>query len=271
MYYIARLSGGTASAVAADRAIQRFGRRKVLLRFKDTLFEDEDLYRFLRDLMRRWGGRLYHHIDGRTPLVVAEQKHIIPNSGMAPCSFELKIAPFERWLWRLPKPVTILSGLGWQEPQRINKILHYHKHRGKWRAPQGFARRIPGVYEDFPLLWQPIEHRAYFEVVQSWGIEPPRLYKEGFPHNNCGGRCVRQGISEWHRLRAVHPERFAQMRDWEQEQRAKGGARANAAFCSSRVGGGRRPITLVELEQQERTVAEGVFQDDLFSCFCTDV
>lgn len=275
MYYIARISGGSGSAVAADRAIQRYGRNKVLLRFEDVLIEDEDNYRFINDCMKRWGGKLYVGKQGRTPQQVFEDKHIIPNSFMAPCSLELKIKPFEDWLWRLPKPTTILIGLSWHEPHRIKRIMQYHKHNGKWRAPQGFARRIPGVYEDFPLMWKPIEMRSPQEVVRSWGIEPPRMYKYAFPHANCGGCCIRQGVSEWKRLWFVWPDRFAQMRDWELAQRAKGGARANATICRIRSKGVDRNITLAELEQQwkaEQCNMLPLFEssDDMSSCFCTD-
>lgn len=275
MYYIARLSGGTASAVATDRAITRYGRGRVLIRFEDTQWEDEDTYRFIADCMKRWGGRLYSHTQGRTPLEVFEAKHIIPNSIMAPCSRDLKITPFAEWLWRLPKPTTILTGLSWAEPHRINRILHYHRHNGKWRAPQGFARRIPGVYEDFPLLWKPLEYHPYAEVVRSWGIAPPRAYSFGFPHNNCGGRCIRQGISEWKRLWIVWPDRFVQMRDWEQAQRAKGGARADATICEVQIKGEKQHITLAELEQRWQQEACGMFPlveyaDDRSACFCTD-
>lgn len=274
MYYIARLSGGTASAVATDRAIARYGRRKVLIRFEDTTWEDADTYRFIADCLQRWGGKLYTHSQGKTPLQVFEKHSIIPNSIMAPCSFDLKIAPFADWLWKLPKPTTILSGLSWAEPQRINRILHYHRHNKKWRPPQGFARRIPGVYEDFPLLWKPLEYRPYAEVVRSWGIEPPRAYAYGFPHNNCGGRCIRQGVSEWKRLWLVWPDRFAEMRDWEQTQRAKGGARAGAAFCEVQVKGQPQRITLAELEQRWQQEACGMlplleYTDDQSSCYCT--
>lgn len=276
MYYIARLSGGTASAVATDRAVARYGRGRVWIRFEDVGWEDEDTYRFIDECMRRWGGRLITGQPGRTPLDVFEAKCLIPNSAVAPCSAELKIKPFEAWLWRIPKPVTILSGLGWQEPHRINRLSRWHKHGGQWRAPVGFARRIHGVYEDFPLLWKPLEYRPYSEVVRSWGIEPPRAYALGFSHNNCGGRCVRQGISEWKRLWVMWPERFAQMRDWEAAQRAKGGARGTATFCRTREGGVNHSITLAELERRwQREACEtgpSLFEntDDRSSCFCTD-
>ena len=42
--HIVSLSGGTASAVAAERVINRYGKDNVTLWFADTLCEDEDLY-----------------------------------------------------------------------------------------------------------------------------------------------------------------------------------------------------------------------------------
>ena len=59
---------------------------------------------------------------------------------------------------------------------------------------------------------------------EDWQIEPPRLYLLGFPHNNCGGACVRQGRAEWERLYKCFPERYQAREEWESEQRAKGGA-----------------------------------------------
>ena len=50
MKHIVSLSGGTASAIAGDRVINRYGKENVILWFADTSWEDEDLYRFLEDL-----------------------------------------------------------------------------------------------------------------------------------------------------------------------------------------------------------------------------
>jgi hypothetical protein len=50
---------------------------------------------------------------------------------------------------------------------------------------------------------------------------------------NCGGRCIKQGVREWLRLRYHFPERFEQIKQWELAQRAKGGARATHAICST--------------------------------------
>ena len=268
MQYVVSLSGGVASAVTAERAIARYGRAAVKLWIADTSWEDEDLWRFTRECMQRWGGRLYVYCDGRTPLQVAEDKKIIPNHGHAPCSFELKVKPFREFLWRQPKPITVLLGLDWKELHRIEKQRHYHMHASKPRAPQGYARLIHGVYEDYPLLWKPLEFRPYQNVVRAWGIAPPRLYEAGFPHNNCGGRCVKQGMREWQRLKIAYPDRFAEVRDWENRQREKGGARANFAILSDRTGGERKPIPLIALEQRDMPTDNEPSTDDMFACMC---
>ena len=57
MKHIVSLSGGTASAVAADRVLKRYGAEDTTLWFADTSWEDEDLYRFLKDLEAYWGAR----------------------------------------------------------------------------------------------------------------------------------------------------------------------------------------------------------------------
>lgn len=256
MHYIVSLSGGVASAVAADRAIQRYGRDRVTLWMADTAWEDDDLWRFVYDCLGRWGGELAIYRDGRTPLQVAEDKSIIPNQKIAPCSFALKVAPFRAYIEAQPKPLTVLLGLDWKETHRMD-------------APRRNYEAINGVTVDYPLEWKPIEFRPYQEVVREWGIEPPRLYRMGFPHNNCGGRCVKQGVREWQRLALNFPDRFAEVRDWEQAQRAKGGARATYAIARDFKGGDVKPLTLAEIEQRAQPIDDGESQDDLFACMCS--
>jgi 3'-phosphoadenosine 5'-phosphosulfate sulfotransferase (PAPS reductase)/FAD synthetase len=257
--YAVSLSGGLASAVSADRAIARYGRENVALTFADTHWEDEDLYRFLLDLERRWGGSITRLSDGRTPLQVAEDKQIIPNSQIAPCSHELKVKLLDALDAATPKPLTRLLGLDWREQDRVGRMKKRYESRAalEW-------------YVDFPLLWKPLEFRPYAEVVRSWGIAVPRLYLMGFSHNNCGGRCVKQGMAEWMRLKRYFPERFAEVRDWELAQRAKGGARATFAISKDRTGGESHPLTLAALEERELPREGTPMLDDMFSCFCGD-
>lgn len=158
MHYIASLSGGVPSAVNADLAIKRYGLESVSLWFADTLAEDKDLYRFVRDCLRRWGidlpedwkadidqpafGRhrwrrrnFFYFCEGRTPEQVAVDHRIIPNQKIAPCTFELKIRPFNDWLWKISKPVTVLLGLDWSEMHRIDERRYWHRYNGKATPP----------------------------------------------------------------------------------------------------------------------------------------
>lgn len=257
MHYVVSLSGGVASAVAADRAIERYGREHVTLWIADTSWEDEDLWRFVGDCMIRWGGDLTLYRDGRTPLQVAEDEQIIPNQRHAPCTRSLKIWPFVRFLKAHAKPVTVLVGLGWNEQHRMD-------------APRKNYESIEGVTVDYPLMWRPLEYRPYQEVVKTWGIQPPRLYELGFPHNNCGGRCIKQGIKEWIRLHHHLPERFYEVRDWEQAQRAKGGPRATYGIIRDRTGGDVKSLTLADLEQRELSPEDDTpSTDDMFACMCS--
>ena len=102
MIHVASLSGGVSSAFATDRAIERYGRENVKIWFADTSWEDDDLHRFMGECMARWGGELLYYKDGRTPLEVADDEHIIPNYRLAPCTRVLKIEPFMRFLLTLP-------------------------------------------------------------------------------------------------------------------------------------------------------------------------
>jgi hypothetical protein len=255
MQHIVSLSGGASSAVAADRVINRYGRENVTLWFADTSWEDEDLHRFMADCMVRWGGEMVTYRDGRTPLQVASDVSIIPNQKIAPCTRILKIEPFRKWLAKQEKPVTVHLGLNWDEQHRMAR-------------PKAAYEELEGVTVDFPLMWEPYAWDVLQEV-REWGIDIPRLYKAGFPHNNCGGRCVKQGIAEWNRLRVVFPERFAEVRDWEQAQRAIGDARANYAICRDQSGGTVKPLTLLEIEQRDQPADEQAGQGDMFACFCS--
>lgn len=275
MHHIVSLSGGTSSAVAADRVITRYGRKNVTLWFADTNWEDEDLYRFMADCLKRWDGKtvtflkgimpksvnrflgtkLIVHTDGRTPLQVAEQQKIIPNNFLAPCTFRLKIEPFTAFLKTFPRPVTVHLGLNWDEQHRMP-------------APKANYEAIDGVTVDFPLLWQPYCWDTRQEI-RDWGIKIPRLYELGFSHNNCGGRCVKQGIGEWNRLRIHLLDRFTEVKEWELSRRALGGKLANRSIASRGVNGTKGPITLEEIELENSPIDSDTTQGDMFACFCS--
>jgi hypothetical protein len=54
------------------------------------------------------------------------------------------------------------------------------------------------------------------------GLTPPRLYKLGFAHNNCGGFCIKAGQAQFALLLRTMPKRYAFHEQKELEPRAKG-------------------------------------------------
>lgn len=251
------VSGGMLSAVCADRVLERYGSEDAELWFADTLVEDPDLYRFLDDLERRWGLEIVRHTEGRTPLRVAEDQHIIPNQKIAPCTHVLKIEPFLTHLKACPKPVTVYLGMAWWEKHRMD-------------APRRRYEAVPGVAVDYPALWKPVDYRPPQDVLRSWGIEPPRAYAEGFTHNNCGGACVKQGKGDWLRLLRWKPDLFRQYEAWEAGMRAKGAPFDGYAFCRDERGGTVKPVTLRALREQAEASPQLRFEvpveDDAEGC-----
>src|SRR3990167_6138612 len=96
--HICSFSSGLSSAIATDSVLSRFGSDNIDIIFEDTLFEDDDNYRFLRDCENRWNKKIIVLCEGFNPYEIAEKKQLIPNSRMAPCTFQLKINPFKKYL-----------------------------------------------------------------------------------------------------------------------------------------------------------------------------
>ena len=139
MKHIVSISGGTSSAVAADRVINRYGKDNTILWFADTKWEDEDLYRFLEDLEKYWAMTITRHVHGMNPLEISAKHKMIPNDRMVKCSFALKIDPFKRWIKTLDKPITVHIGLDWSEQHRM-------------KAPKDNYEQVKGVSVDYPLM-----------------------------------------------------------------------------------------------------------------------
>jgi hypothetical protein len=268
--HIISFSGGSASALAGFRLFEQallsgVHSSKLYAFFADTLFEDEDLYRFNQDVFTRWehmGVSVLTACVGMTPLDIAAKAKLIPNSHHAPCSRELKIKPFTEFLSTLSGEGVVYLGMDWRE-------IHRHD------APKKNYGKI-GYEVDYPLMWKPYELGVYSDVLEKqYNIRTPHLYTVGHPHNNCGGRCVKQGVKEWLRLRISNPQRFYQMMEWEENQRAKGGARSKRAFCTEMKSGIIYPLPLLEINRRFEAGEYGNLHsflspsnDDKFGCFC---
>ena len=191
MTYQISFSGGLGSGISALVAHEK-GLDFNLI-FADTLIEDEDLYRFNDDIARAVGKSIIHLIDGRTPWDVYIDKRWIGNTRTAHCSTELKTKPVKKWLDDNARPNDpLVLGMDWSEMDRIE------------RAQKNWNRPVVSLLNEYQ-----IERPEYDLILNRYGIKKPRLYKQGYSHNNCGGFCCKAGQLQFERLYRLNPALYA--------------------------------------------------------------
>jgi len=86
------------------------------------------------------------------------------------------------------------------------------------------------------------------------GIEPPRLYKMGFLHNNCGGFCIKAGQAHFAHLLKTMPDRYKFHEEKEQAMIARltdnGASSAHFSILKDRRGGKMATLTLKMLRER---------------------
>ena len=255
MKHVVSFSTGLSSALCVERVHKRYSADSMRVVFMDTLIEDNDNYRFAKEMYSRWlqdGIELVFLTEGREPYRVARDHNIIANQKLAPCTFELKIEPFVKYLESLSGDLTIHISYDFTEVARCEATRKNYEARG-WSV-------------DFPLLWKPYEMRPYSEVARTdWGIEPPRMYEQGYSHANCGGVCVKQGQGDWLRTLINYPERYAKAEQWEREMRDHP-VRKDYALLRDQSNGTVKPMTLETL--RKRNEGQSQLQPSLFDNGC---
>lgn len=252
MKRIVNLSGGANSWLTAQRVKEQHGTDDLVLLFADTMIEDEDLHRFLADVSESIGVPITRIADGRDPWEVFFTHRMMGNSRIDLCSRILKRELLDRWHEDHCDPfdTTIYVGISWDESHRL---LAIRDRLAPWRVESPLC--------EWPYLTKPQVLAACREA----GIVPPRLYEMGFPHNNCGGFCVKAGQAQFLTLLRMMPERYRYHEEKEQEFRAFIGK--DVSIMRDRTGGETKPLTLRAF--RERIEAGG--QCDLFDwggCGC---
>lgn len=253
MKHIVMFSGGVGSWATAKQVAEKHGTDDLILLFTDTLIEDEDLYRFLDEAAANVGGELVKIADGRDPWQVFFDTRFLGNSRIAKCSHLLKQNQARGWVKAHFEPgeVTVYLGIDWTEEHRAPAV------RAGWE---------PYTVE-LPLCDPPRKEKAdYLEELKAEGIEPPRLYCLTFPHNNCGGFCVRAGQAQFALLLRAFPERYRYHE--RKEQAIRDYLQADVSILKDRRGGDTRPLTLKEFRNRlERGQQYDLFEWGGCACF----
>lgn len=237
MQHIVFYSSGISSYITAKRVAAEHGTKTLVLLFADTGIEDEDNYRFLRESAALIGGELVIVRNAKDATVFDNwrSRRAIANNRMPFCSFDMKHKPCREWLRRYATSEDPLYvGISWDEIHRLSAI-----EKG-WTPNQVFAPLTEPPYLD--------KQQMLNEAVAD-GLNPPRLYRYGFSHSNCGGGCVRAGQAHWRHLLKVLPDVFDR---WEAEEKGMQQflGRDDVAILKRSVNGVVRPFPLSELRQE---------------------
>lgn len=206
-------SGGITSAVACKLSIDMFGADRCRVIMIDTDNEHIDTYRFKEDCEKWYGiqietitaiGKKYNNIVD----VWKKYKSLNTATG-AICSTELKRLVRENW-------------------QKNNaytyQVFGFEFESKEFNRAKSITLNNPIINGIYPLMMFGYDKKKCLEIVESAGIEVPKMYQLGFKNNNCFGKseeglggCVQGGIGYWQKMRVMFPQKFEAMANLEHE------------------------------------------------------
>lgn len=260
MHHVIQFSGGLCSFWAAHRVVAQYGRENVTLLFADTLIEDEDLYQFIKDAESALGVSVTRLSDGRTPWDLMVSKDMLANNRFPFCSVLLKREVLDAWRFKNTNPsdTCFYLGLDWTEEHRMVGI------GGKPGMLQVFS---PWRVEA-PMMEEPIWDKC--RMQKEWlalGYKLPRLYAMGFPHNNCGGFCVKAGQAHFAHLLKHLPERYAFHEGMERSVREHSGK--DYSILNDRRGDGKKKTLTLQMLRERIEAGESFDRHDWGGCGCS--
>jgi len=219
--HIIFFSGGKSSFTVAHLVKERHPNDNIVLYFTDTLWEDEDLYRFIYEASDKLQLPMLYHCVGLTPPQLMAKEKFLYNSRVGNCSKKLKMEPAAKFFKKGIKPniekwyndqylkveinplvegfaenTTVYFGIAWDEMHREGAI------KANWKP----------FDVQMPLIDEVIENE---EILKLYNIRRPRLYDMGFVHNNCKGRCVKAGQGHFKNLLMKDEKTFQELKEQE--------------------------------------------------------
>lgn len=255
--YIVQFSGGVGSWAAARRLVDAHGPDKVLLLVADTNSEADDWWPFVQACHADLGCELVHlDNDGQTIWDVFRKHRFLGNTRVDLCSRVLKREPLRRWLDENadPEQDVVVIGFDWTE-----------EHRAARAKPLWAPWRVEFPLCDAPYLLK-TDHLA---ALAERGIAVPELYGQQFPHNNCGGACVKAGQAQWEMLLRLRSTTYAKA---EAEEEALRDELGDISILRDRRAGESMVLTLRSFRERLERAGEQLSFDaqDWGACSCMD-
>jgi hypothetical protein len=260
MKHVVHYSGGICSFWAAKRVIERHGRENVILLFADTRMEDEDLYRFLQETSGHLGVPISVLTDGQTPWDLFKKKGMLGNSRFPLCSVTLKRDQLDAWRVENCDPAKhrFYLGMDWTETHRMDGV----------GSKPGMRQIFAPFTVEAPMMDEPIWDKCrMMKELEALGIKLPRLYSMGFPHNNCGGFCVKAGHAQFAHLLKMMPERYAYHEAQETAWRHEVGK--DYSILTDRRGDGEKKTLTLKTLRLRIEAGESFDRHDWGGCGCS--
>lgn len=188
-------SCGAASAVAAKKTIQKYGKNnKILIVNNPVVNEHKDNKRFLKDCEKWFGQKIINAINSKYPTCdivdVFDKRKYMSGVYGAPCTKALKKGA--RYEFELKNKIDFhVLGFTFDEIKRHERFIKYER-----------ANLLP------ILIDEKLTKGKCFDILIDANIKLPLIYKLGFPNANCIGCVKSQSPTYWNLVRDKFPKVF---------------------------------------------------------------
>lgn len=209
--HIIFFSGGKSSFSVADWVKTHYPNDNIVLYFTDTKWEDPDLYRFINEASTKLELPMLYHAMGLNPVELMFEKKLVFNSRIGECSKILKMKVARDFLKKGIEPKErywVNKKFLKQEKFRENAVLYFGIGFEEMHREGPIKKNWQPFVVEMPMIQNIIDNN---ETLEKYNIKEPDLYKEGFTHNNCAGRCVKAGQAHFKNLKEQRPEEFKKL------------------------------------------------------------
>lgn len=198
--HVLGLSGGRDSAALAVYMAQTRPEIELEYFFTDTGKELPEVYEYLG----RLEGFLGKPIERLNPdrdfdFWLRQYKSFLPSPRTRWCTRQLKIRPFEQWLW----PAL----------DRGDEVVSYVAIRSDENYREGYSSTHPNLSVSLPFRDEGIDKAGVIDILEASGLGLPSYY-EWRSRSGCTF-CFFQQKIEWVRLMERHPESFEEAKSYE--------------------------------------------------------
>lgn len=213
--HIIFFSGGKSSFSVADFVKTNYPDDNIVLYFTDTLWENDDLYRFIYQAADRLELPMLTHSAGLNPVELMFEKKLVFNSMIGDCSKLLKMKVARDFLKKGIEP----SIVKWRNKERLKNedfrteaILYFGIGFEEMHREGPIRKNWQPFRVEMPMIDNVINNE---KILKKYNLRQPRLYDLGFSHNNCNGRCVKAGQGHYRNLEQKMPEVFKEITEQE--------------------------------------------------------